>query len=83
MNNEGFITTIDNPFDQFTQFDEWLTFDRAMGYYTLELVARTAMLSDDLSEKDQNDEFENAFDKIIEWNGGLYKKVYPENSKND
>ena len=78
MDNTCFITTVDNPFDYFVQFDEWLNFDRTMGYFTLELVARTAMLSDNLSDKDNELEIENAFNKIIEWHSGLYKRVYPK-----
>ena len=81
--NNGFITTVDNPFDYFTQFDEWLNFDRLKGYYTLELVARTVMTSDVLSEQDQNDEIENAFDKIIKWHNGVYKKVYPKSKQKE
>lgn len=33
-------TTIDNPWNPFTQFDEWLAYDTSMGYRTLERWAR-------------------------------------------
>ena len=79
--DNSFITTKDNPYDYFIQFDEWLNFDRAMGYFTLELVARTVMLSENLSKQDQNKEIENAFDKIIKWHGDLYKRIYPKDEK--
>lgn len=73
---EVFISTSDNPFDYFKQFDEWLAYDRQMGYFTLELVGRIAKLDPYLSEEEQDLELERVFDSIIEWNGDLYKKVY-------
>lgn len=71
-----FITTIDNPFDYFTQFDEWYNYDRLMGYFTLEYLGRLVKLAPDLSEAEERAEIERGIDSIIEWNGGLYKKVY-------
>ena len=76
---EVFITTADNPFDYFTQFDDWLAYDRQMGYYTLEYIARVAKTSDDLSDLDNQLEIESAINSIIEWNGSMYKKVYSKN----
>lgn len=73
---EVFITTYDNPYDYFTQFKQWLDFDRTMGYYTLEYMGRLACLAPDLSEEQEQDEIEATIDKIIEWNGNMYKKVY-------
>ena len=71
-----FITTYDNPYDYFKQFNEWLNFDRQKGYFTLEYVARLAKLSPNLSEEEELNELENTFDSIIQWNGDLYRKVY-------
>lgn len=75
-NKECFITTIDNPFDYFTQFDQWLAFDRLNGYYTLEYVARLIRLAPDMSEEEEDLEYERVFDSIIEWNGDFYKRIY-------
>ena len=71
-----FITTHDNPYDYFKQFDEWLNFDRQKKYFTLEYVARLAKLAPDLSEEEEMIEIENTIDSIIEWNGDFYKKIY-------
>ena len=71
-----FITTYDNPYDYFKQFNQWLDYDRQKGYFTLEYVGRLARLAPDLSEEEEKLEMENTFDKIIEWNGDFYKKVY-------
>ena len=75
FNEETFITTKDNPYNYFTQFEEWFNYDLLHGYHTLELGARTVHTSDELSEADQTIDFDNAFDKIIEWHGNLYKKT--------
>lgn len=74
--NDVFITTYDNPFDYFKQFNEWLNFDRQMGYFTLEYVGRLAMVAPDMSEETERLELERVIDSILEWNGDMYKKVY-------
>lgn len=80
MSDEYFITTKDNPFDYFVQFDEWLNYDRAMGYYTLELIGRTVHTSIELSEEDQQKDFDLAIEKILKWHGDFYKKIYKSKS---
>ena len=73
---EHMLTTVDNPFDPFTEFDEWLGFDEAAGYHTTGLLARIIRTSDDLSEADQSKAIEDAIDEIVEENVlGIYKKV--------
>ena len=70
------LTTADNPFDPFTQFDEWLRFDESKGYKTCAYLARIAKTSDELSETDQNLAIQSAIDEIIRMNVlGIYKKV--------
>ena len=73
---EVFITTFDNPFDYFTQFDEWYEFDHIKGYNTLEYLARIVRLAPDLSDEETYSEIESAINSIIEWNGSMYKKIY-------
>lgn len=75
-NREVFITTHDNPYDYFTQFKQWLDYDRLMGYFTLEYLGRIVKLAPDLSDDEEQREIESAIDSIIEWNGSMYKKVY-------
>lgn len=70
------LTTADNPFDPFTEFDEWLRFDESKGYNTCAYLARIAKTSDELSETDQNLAIQSAIDEIIRMNVlGIYKKV--------
>jgi hypothetical protein len=70
------LTTVDNPFNPFTHFDEWQACDEALGHYTSSFLARIVKTSDDLSEADQNLAIMQAIDEIVEENVlGLYRKV--------
>ena len=73
------LTTIDNPFDPFEQFTSWLLFDKEKGYNTCEYLARIAKVSDQLSDKENDDEIERAIDEIIKYDVlNIYKKVKKE-----
>lgn len=79
MSNEVALTTIDNPFDPFEQFNDWFEFDIEKGYYTCSRLARLANLSDDLSEVERNNEIERAIDELIKYDFlDIYKKVKRE-----
>lgn len=70
------ITTKDNPFDPFMQFNEWYNFDIDKGYNSCAYLDRIAHTSDQLSEKENNDEIERAIDEIIKYDfRDIYKKV--------
>lgn len=70
------LTTVDNPFDPFTQYDEWYNYDSAAGYHTPSLLARVAYLSDALSPADETQAIEKAIEEIVKENVlGIYKKV--------
>lgn len=64
------LTTKDNPFDPFTQFDSWLNYDHMHAeehgnVFTDQLLARFARTSDELSEKEYNEEINDAITRII------------------
>ena len=70
------LTTVDNPFNPFTQYDEWSRYDEDMGYYTPSLLARVILTSDELSQADQDLAMEFAIDDIINENEfGIYRRV--------
>ena len=76
--NDYMLTTVDNPFDPFTQFDEWLVYDIGKGYNTSSFLARVVKSSPDLSEADQAQAIQLAIDEIVRENVlGLYRKVLP------
>jgi hypothetical protein len=70
------LTTVDNPYNPFTQFDEWFRFDESSGYYSTQYLARLTLTSTDLSEADQSIAIEHAIDEIVQENiNGMYRKV--------
>ena len=73
---ENMLTTVDNPFSPFTQYDEWLVYDTRMGYHTNALLARVVKSSDELSEPDQLLAIELAMQEIVRENvSGVHKIV--------
>lgn len=76
---EIMLTTEDNPYDPFTQFDEWNAFDIQKGYCTCSYLARIAYTSDDLSDLDNEIALTNAMKEIVAFNlTGNYKLVRKE-----
>ena len=70
------LTTVDNPFDPFTQWDEWYAYDARQGYHTPSFLARIAFTSDDLSDADQASAIQSAIEEIVRENVlGIYRKV--------
>lgn len=75
---KSMLTTIDNPFNPFDDFDNWYTYDESMGYHSCSLLAN--FLSNDLminvSDKIKNYQQEQAIDNIIKTDPlNLYTKV--------
>lgn len=74
------LTTIDNPFDPLTQWEDWKQFDESKGYYSCEYLARIARTSDALSDADYDLAVQQAIDEICTLNlTGKYKKITYEN----
>lgn len=74
--DEYMLTTIDNPYDPFTQYDQWYAFDTTMGYHTCSYLDRVAITSDELSDASYQLAVQEAMDEIVSINIlGLYKKV--------
>ena len=70
------ITTIDNPYDPFEQFTQWYLYDCEMGYNTSSKLGRLTNLTEDMSQKEEDDEVERAIDRLIEIDfTNIYKKV--------
>lgn len=73
-NNEEFdsieccLSTKDNPFNPFTDFDKWFAYDEAKGYHTCSYLARIARTSDVFSDEMNNKEINRAIDEIINMN---------------
>ena len=84
MAKDCMLTTFDNPYDPFDQFTLWLMFDKEKGYDTCEYLARIVQLSDDLTEKEVDEETERAIDEIIKYDPfNIYKKVTRESIESE
>lgn len=73
------LTTEDNPFDPFDEFEEWFNFDVTQGYNTCAYLARVTTTSTDLTEADQVEATNEAIEEILELNlTGNYQVVERE-----
>lgn len=70
------LTTSDNPFNPFTQFNEWKSFDEQMLYFSCQYLGRIAKLSPEMSAIEEEKEIERAIDEIVQLNVlGIYQKA--------
>lgn len=76
--DDTMLTTIDNPYNPFTDFDEWYAFDEMQGYHTCSYLARIAKTTEDMTEKEEDDAVKEAMNEIIRLNVlGIYEIVTP------
>lgn len=86
-NSEVMLTTIDNPYNPFDNFEEWYNFDfmqairenrpTCCGY-----LARVYLGPDDVSENEFNQVMNDVLDEICELNlSGKFKKITHEEAK--
>lgn len=77
MNREVWLTTVDNPYDPFSEREEWFMFDSVvMGYNTSAYIARIALVSDSMTDAEISSEIERAVDQIVEYDFmNMYRKV--------
>lgn len=81
-----YLTTVDNPWNPFTNWDEWIDYDMRKGYNTCQRLARIALVSDVLPESVNDRYLNDAMDKLIEFGAVSkegqrveYKKVTKSN----
>lgn len=76
---KSMLSTIDNPFDPFDEYDKWYAFDIAAGYNTGQFLARIVQASDDLSDADYDLAVEQAIDECVMINVlGVFVKITKE-----
>lgn len=70
------LTTVDNPFDPFDQFDDWFRYDEEKGFHTCSYLGRIAQTNDEMSDEEFCNAVEQAIDQIIKYDFmNIYKKV--------
>lgn len=77
------LTTYDNPYNPFKDFQNWFLFDVVKGYNSCGYLDRVTNTSDSLTDQENEDEIERAIDEIVlkynpitEDGKLLYSKVY-------
>ena len=79
MSKQVMITTIDNPFNPFDNFDSWFMFDVEKGYYTCSKLARLTNTTDEMTQIEESEEIERAIDELIKIDPlDIYTKVVME-----
>lgn len=85
MAKETALTTIDNPYSPFSQYDEWYNYDLEKGYDCCGYIDRMSfgrLDSDSLSEEDEDQITESIIDEIVTTDPtGLFVKVEKVNNK--
>lgn len=73
------ISTHDNPYDPFDNFDEWYSFDVLNKYNSNELLMRNCFINDELmSENEKREIVEESIDEIVNKYPLIFKKVIKE-----
>lgn len=76
MEREDFmLTTFDNPFNPFTEFDAWFKEDHRLGHNCCELLAIVSSTSEVLSDEINETDTEFAMNEIIQREPMIYRKV--------
>lgn len=81
---QSMLTTLDNPYNPWTHFDEWYNYDLLKGYDSCGKLARLAPSSSDALPEEYTDSLkEIAIDSIIEMYPNIYTRVYDNVSDSD
>ena len=91
-NRAVMLTTTDNPYNPFKNFDEWYMYDLEKGYNSCSYLARIAEISDEMSEEEvlleteteieEKKDIERAIDEIIKYDFmKVRKKIYSDEEK--
>ena len=67
MDNVYMLTTLDNPFDPFTDFTAWHMFDCEKGHNTSSRIARIAQIDSEMSQVEIEAERNRAMDLIMKY----------------
>lgn len=75
------ITTSDNPFNPWTNFDEWFAYDVVKGYNTCSILARICEdAGQDLGDREELLSYYDAAERMLQYNltGNYCKALKPK-----
>lgn len=76
---EYLLSTDDNPYSPFDEFDRWYEFDTFHNYNSLEYIDRIAQTNPNDSEEERSRKVNEAIDQIIKFDPlNIYRKVSKE-----
>lgn len=71
-----FLTTFDNPYNPYEQFESWCQYDMDHGYNSSGVLMRLAQTSSQFTDNENAYEIEKAIDQIIAADPlNIYKKL--------
>lgn len=71
-----FLTTFDNPYSPYEQFEEWYRYDTDHSYNSSGLLMRLAKTSSQFTDNENAYEIEKAIDRIVAADPqNIYKKL--------
>lgn len=73
--NDYMLTTVDNPYDPFTEWDSWLAYDEQQKYNTNGLLARLTSSINTLFDEENDKAIAHAVNVILELFPGFYKVI--------
>lgn len=80
-NNQVWLTTLDNPFDYFTDFEHWWKWDQSKGYRTCERLAKLTGSTNNLSDEEAESAITDAVMRLYQLDIlGIYRLVYDKNN---
>lgn len=76
MEKDSMLTTFDNPFNPFTEFDRWWKEDLLLGHDCCGLLANESNVSDVASDEVNDKAIIEAMERIVKREPMIYKIVY-------
>lgn len=83
MEKDSMLTTFDNPFNPFTEFDRWWKEDLLLGHNCCGLLANESNISDIASDEVNDNAIIEAMERIVKREPMIYKIVYQSDFKKE
>lgn len=81
MEKDSMLTTFDNPFNPFTEFDRWWKEDLLLGHNCCGLLANESNVLDIASDEVNDKAIIEAMERIVKREPMIYKIVYRSDFK--